>query len=106
MEQGNEGVVYVCQQPFRFVDLSDALRYGRLQYLLPPGDITAGVAPIVRQLKSDLKDFSDADYILAIGAPAAIAMVGAIASKVNHGNIKVLTWDKKESRYYAIEVSI
>ncbi len=31
-----------------------------------------------------------------MGAPAAIAMVGAIASKVNHGNIKVLTWDKKE----------
>ncbi len=106
MEQENEGVVYVCQQPFRFIDLSDALRYGRLQYLLPPGDITAGIAPIVRQLKNDLVNYSDKDYILAMGAPAAIAMVGAIASKVNHGNIKVLTWDKKENRYYAIDVSI
>ena len=105
MEQ-EEGVVYVCQQPFRFVDLSDALRYGRLQYLLPPGDITAGVAPVVGQLKNDLRDFSDKDYILAIGAPAAIAMVGAIASKANHGKIKVLTWDKKENRYYAIDISI
>ena len=50
--------------------------------------------------------FSDDDYILAMGAPAAIAMVGAIASKINHGKIKVLTWDKKESRYYAIDVSL
>jgi hypothetical protein len=102
----DKSVVFVCQQPFRFVDLSDALRYGRLEYLLPPGDITAGTAPIIRQLKVLLKDFSDDDYILAMGAPAAIAMVGAIASKINHGKIKVLTWDKKESRYYAIDVSL
>jgi len=106
MEDKKEGVVYVCQQPFRFVDLSDALRYGRLQYLLPPGDITAGTAPVIRQLKNDLKNYSDDDYILAMGAPAAIAMVGAIASRVNHGKIKVLTWDKKDNRYYAIDIEI
>ena len=106
MEDETKGIVYICQQPFRFVDLSDALRYGRLEYLLPPGDITAGTAPVVRQLKNDLRDFSDKDYILAMGAPAAIAMVGAIASKANHGKIKILTWDKKESRYCAIDVSI
>ena len=41
-----------------------------------------------------------------MGAPAAIAMVGAIASRVNHGKIKVLTWDKKDNRYYAIDIEI
>jgi hypothetical protein len=106
MGDKKQGVVYVCQQPFRFVDLSDSLRYGRLEYLLPPGDITAATAPIVRKMKVDLKDYSDDDYILAMGAPAAIAIVGAIAARVNHGNIKILTWDKKESRYYAIDVKI
>jgi hypothetical protein len=77
--------------------------------LLPPGQIMLATAPTVSQLRSklrDLRDYSDEDFLLAMGDPIAIGLAVAIAANNNGGRVKMLKWDRRELRYYAIEANI
>jgi hypothetical protein len=53
-------------------------------------------------LKSKLKDFSDDDYLLAMGDPAAIAIASIIAGDVNNGVVNILKWDRENRAYYNV----
>ena len=41
-----------------------------------------------------------------MGDPAIIAVAGAVVSDVNGGRFKVLKWDKREYRYYDVEIDL
>ena len=100
----SEQTVYVVQeQPGR--NILSAQEYGTIKVMLPPwGQIIFSVAPAVRQLKDHLKNFSDDDYILAMGDPTAIGIACSVAAKNNNGRYKVLKWDRQESQYYVVQV--
>jgi hypothetical protein len=98
-------VVYVVQEaPGR--NLLPAAEYGKVEVLLPPGNVAYSSVPTVRRLRDKLKDFCDEDYLLLMGDPAAIAMAGAVASDNNRGRIKLLKWDRQEMKYYVVNVNL
>ena len=102
----DESTVYVVQEVTGRNILS-AEKYGKLELLLPEGSqVVLSSAPTVRRLKSKLKDFSDADYLLLMGDPSAIGVACAIASANNRGRFKCLKWDKREFKYYPVDVNL
>ena len=53
-----------------------------------------------------VNDFSDDDYLLLMGDPSAIGIACAVASSNNRGRFKCLKWDKREYKYYPVEVNL
>jgi len=101
----NSGKVYVVQEaPNR--NLLPATTYGEIKILLPPGNVAYSSAPTVRRLREGLKTFSDHDYLLLMGDPAAIAIAGAVAADFNLGKVKMLKWDRQEQQYYVVDVDL
>lgn len=97
--------VYVVQDSPKF-NLLPAAEYGELQTLLPPGQVMLATAPTIRVLRDKLRNFSDDDFLLAIGDPIAIGLSVALAAGFNGGKIKMLKWDRQEHRYYALEADL
>ncbi len=52
------------------------------------------------------KDFSDSDFLLAMGDPVAIAIASIVASDINNGRLKILKWDREHRAYYPVEIDI
>ncbi len=97
--------VYVVQDSPKF-NLLPAAEYGNLQVLLPSGQVMMATAPTIGALRRQLREFSDDDYLLAIGDPIAIGLATAIAAGFNSGKVKMLKWDRQEHRYYALEADL
>ena len=106
VSKGESMTVFVVQEVVGKNILS-AEKYGDLELLLPEGSqLVLSTAPTVRRLKNKLKDFSDDDYLLLMGDPSAIGIACAVASSNNRGRFKCLKWDKREYKYYPVEVNL
>jgi len=109
-------IVYVIQEPVRkdrstghFVsafDLTPATKFGELRFLLPPGKVMLTPHPMIQQLRQELRNFSDNDYLLPTGDTLAILAAGAIAGEYNRGNVSVLKWDQKHKLYTAVRFNL
>ena len=97
--------VYVVQEVPKF-NVLPARKYGELELMLPPGQITLSAGPTVNRLKHKLRNFTDMDYLLLIGDPLAIGLAVAIASNANRGNVRLLKWDRQEKQYYSLSVNL
>ena len=110
------GKVYAVQEVLRrddssgqlvpAYDITPALEYGLLEFLMPGGRMMLSTAPVVASMRTKLKDFCDEDFILPIGDPAAICAASMIAASMNNGRVRVLRWDKFVQRYIPILVDI
>lgn len=98
--------VYVVQKPYRDIDLTPALDYGDLTYLLGRGQLSDDARQEERELEYHLRHFSDRDFLLLIGDPAAIALAGALAAKHNEGRFAMLKWDRHDEAYYPVFVDL
>lgn len=98
--------VFVIQETMRH-NVLPAQAFGELLFLLPPQvQIGFSPGPMVTKMKRLLRDFTDEDYLLMIGDPAAMSIAAALASSYNNGRFKLLKWDKREMKYYPISVDI
>ena len=97
--------VYVVQEAHG-KNLLPARDFGEVRVLLPPGQIMFSVAPTIKRLKLLLRHFTDDDYLLCMGDPAAIGLACAVASSFNGGNFKLLKWDKQERTYFSINCNL
>ncbi len=98
--------VYIVQENPN-VNVIGAGRFGELIPMLPPGrQITLSPAPVIRLLSNKLREFSDDDFLLAMGDPVAIAIASMVAGEVNNGKVNMLKWDRREYRYYPLEVDM
>ena len=97
--------VYVVQEVPKF-NVLPARKYGELELMLPPGQITLSAGPTVNRFKHKLREFTDMDYLLLIGDPLAIGLAVAIASNANRGNVRLLKWDRQEKQYYPLNVNL
>ena len=98
-------VVYVVQETQH--DITSAMDFGTVDVLLPPGaQIAFSPAPTVRRIQRKLMKYTDEDYLLLIGDPAAIGIACAVAAAYNHGRFKMLKWSRKENRYYPVSVDL
>lgn len=103
------GRVYVVQVPRRRnpetgewieYDISPASAYGMLQEpLFGRQGAEFTTAPAVARVRQQLKDYCDDDSILALGDPAAIALVAAVAAQYNRGRFSILRWDRSTRQY-------
>jgi hypothetical protein len=102
--------VFIVQRPAQYdrtkggwvnkYDLSPASEHGELVFLLRPGNIfKAKLDDALERLERELKDFSDADHLLAVGDPVAIAAAVMVASKRNGGKVSLLKFDRMTGRY-------
>jgi len=92
--------VYVVQEvPGR--NILSAEKFGDLELLLPEGSqLVLSTGPTVKRLNYKLRNFNDEDYLLSIGIACAIA------ATQNRGKFKCLKWDRREYKYYPIEVNL
>jgi hypothetical protein len=98
--------VFVIQETLKH-NLLPAQAFGELVFLLPPTlQITFSPGPIVVRMERELRGFTDQDYLLLIGDPAAMSIAAAIASQYNNGKFRFLKWDKREMKYYPIAVDL
>jgi hypothetical protein len=98
--------VYVIQDPDGKNILS-ASDFGEIVILLPADrQVTFSPGPTIFELRQKLAYFTDQDFLLFIGDPAAIAMASAIVTDQNGGRFKILKWDRQEHRYYPIQIEL
>lgn len=106
--------VFLPQEPARWhqgawvpaVDIRPVLEYGTPVVCLPPGRMILSPAPTTMALREKLADFTDNDYLVAIGDPSLIATAAAIVSHVNRGKFRLLKWDKDRAGYIVVEIDI
>jgi len=98
--------VYIVQE-LRGRDLSDASQFGELEVLIPAGEGSVlSVQPLIRRMLRKLTKFTDNDYLLLSGDPAAIAIAASLAAQYNRGRYQVLKWDRIERRYLPLLVDL
>ena len=98
--------VYIVQENPN-VNVIGAGRFGELIPLLPPGrQITLSSSPVIKLLKTKLKNFSDDDFLLAMGDPVAIGIASMVASDINNGKVNMLKWDRENQCYYNVKIDL
>ena len=102
-----ERFVYVVQQPAPNINILSASDFGYLVICLPNRDqAILSTAPYVQKMKKNLQDFRKEDYLLAVGDPVIIGISTATVANVTNGQFNMLKWDKREHRYYPLEVDM
>ena len=102
-----ERFVYVVQQPAPNINILSASDFGYLVICLPNRDqAILSTAPYEQKMKKNLQDFRKQDYLLAVGDPVIIGISTAAVSEVTTGQFNILKWDKREFRYYPLEVDM
>jgi hypothetical protein len=86
-------------------DLSSAAKFGALVELLPRGNVLpSNLKEAAGRLREQLQGFNDADFMLPVGDPVAIALAAAVAADINGGVLRLLKWDRREQGYTICEV--
>lgn len=99
--------VYIVQE-MRGRDVTDATNFGDLEILITADEQTASFStqPTIRKLNRMLANFSDEDYLLLTGDPAAIALAAAVAARQNNGRFKMLKWDRQTAKYFPLSANL
>jgi len=63
-------------------------------------------APAMAELRNALRNYSDDDYLLAIGAGAFLIAAGAIAAQRNNGRVHVLYWNGDAQKYFPLTFDV
>lgn len=106
--------VFIVQEPMRrdrqsgqlvpIMDFRGVLEYGDPVVCLNSPKVAFTPGPMIRTLKDVLKDFTDDDYLVAVGDPSAIAAAAAIAARNNLGRFNMLKWDKDSHKYIKVAI--
>lgn len=94
--------VYIVQRPNKEMDLSSALDYGVIRFVIEDKRFQPSQQPGVAQklIYEGLKSFDpDEDYLLALGQDwCGIAMAGMALNRMWPGKpIKILRWERKRN---------
>jgi len=63
-------------------------------------------SPVIRLLSNKLREFSDDDFLLAMGDPVAIGIASMVAADVNNGKVNMLKWDRENQCYYNVKINL
>ena len=102
-----ETFVYVIQQPAPNINILSASDFGYLVICLPNRDqAILSTAPYVQKMQKNIQDFRKDDYLLAVGDPVIIGISTAAVCDNTNGQFNMLKWDRREYRYYPLEVDM
>lgn len=112
----SRGRVFVVQEPTsvgtrddgrrKHINLTPALEYGSIEFLLEQGRRVYNGRQVVADMRRKLCGYTDADYIISLGDPAAIGIAQAIAAHVNKGRYTLLVWNGQDARYIPVLVDL
>lgn len=88
------------------VDLGPAERFGDIVVMLPPEANRMHIGPIVAAMKERMENFTEEDYLVAVGDPSLIAAASVIATRRCNGFLRLLKWDRITSNYNAVEMKL
>jgi hypothetical protein len=74
--------------------------------MLPPNANRLHINPLVTALRDQMKDFTEEDYIIAVGDPSLIAAAACIAARKTGGLLRILKWDRQSNSYIAVEANV
>lgn len=98
-------VVYVVQDSKW--NILPALEFGSIETILDKNEqVFLNSKSVVEKIRRGLATYSDKDYVLPIGDPAAIGIACAVAASMNGGRFTVLKWDRQEQVYYPVLVDL
>lgn len=109
--------VYIVEEALRWDPETQSLRsafdfrpasvYGDLVPLTTSrGPSILSPGPVVFELQKGLQNFSDEDYLLAVGDPVKIGIATAIAARVNQGRVRMLKWDRDARNYISVDFKL
>jgi hypothetical protein len=109
--------VYVVQEPLRKdretglvvpkIDLAYAEPFGEIVIVLDWSDTRKlSATELVWKVRHILADYKPEDYVLMVGSPTAMWLVGAIAAEKADGYVKTLEWDNVHRRYNVFTVNL
>jgi len=108
--------VYAPQVPSKYdpatklwvptLNLDHAKSFGEVVVMLPPNANRLHINPLVTALRDQMKDFTEEDYIIAVGDPSLIAAAACIAARKTGGLLRVLKWDRQSNSYIAVEANV
>jgi hypothetical protein len=102
---GRRPVVYVAQETT--LNVAPASKFGTLTFLLPAGvQLLLTPQPVIRELRQKLRSYTEHDYLLPLGDPAAIGVICALAADISGGRVSILKWDSMERRYYQVRAKL
>jgi hypothetical protein len=87
------------------LDLKPAERFGDVCVVLPPDAYRAGLGPCLPAMSEAMKDFSEHDYIIAVGDPGFIGAAAILAYK-RTGRLRMLKWDRRADDYFCVEARL
>lgn len=95
--------VYVVQDRPQ-LDMSSAEMYGELVRIFPERDQMYDADAAIKRILRVMNNFTDQDYLLAVGHPVAISLVSAVAARMNGGRYKMLIWHPDNRVYYSVQM--
>lgn len=109
-------VVYVVQKQMKVdsrtgdmvsrFDLTQAERFGRIEFLLSPKARPYGAGGIITELYNKLELFSDNDYLLLVGNQCLVGFAMSVAADMNNGRVNILQWSGRDQAYVEIKANI
>lgn len=93
--------VFFIQDPGPDRDLSSAVRYGKIQFLLSSSD-RPGTNPnsALATMRKGLVGFSSSDYLgWAGGDPMAPILAGMVLAEMGVSELQYLKWDRSRDNY-------
>lgn len=86
------------------MNMDPAKKHGELLVMLPANANRLHSAPLIAAMREQMRDFSDADALIAVGDPTLIAAAALIAAK-RVQRVRMLKWDRMAGDYLLVEVS-
>lgn len=88
------------------MNIDPAKKFGDVVICLPPESNRLTTAPLVAALREKLADFTENDWLVAIGDPSLIAAAAVITARKTNGLLRLLKWDRMASDYLPTEIRL
>lgn len=108
--------VFILQEPTRkdeatgelvsLMNFAKANEYGDTVVCVPPGQVALSPAPLIHQLRSVLREYTDDDYVIAVGDPTVMFVAAMVLSDLNRGKCRMLKWDRQAKQYISVDIDI
>jgi len=90
----------------RALDLSPAVEYGELVFLLPPGPVQLDYSAVAKILAVGLSGYAEGDFVLPIGDMAASTLAVAQVALQTGGAVRLLRWVSRQRCYTPVSVQL
>jgi len=87
------------------IDLSQAAKLGQLKEVVDEFEMLLLADSVTKKAKQALANFTDDDFLLAVGDPTVIAICAGILFKTRDV-VKMLKWDRRMGDYIQLEVRV